>query len=315
MKSLLNPALTLLLLAPATLAQTKYDYDAKAALALASAAEGEKLEPACKIERRYGQTVGSGSGTVVGVREVLTVRHLVSDGDEPGTYSVFLGDKKYNARLVGVGLADDLALLETDEDLPAAVPEWSKQVPKPTMKVSSAGVASGHREGRIVSPGDSDPKLLYTSLRAVPGDSGSGVFDSEGKLLGVAWGWKDGVQRATSTEVCKRFVESKSSRAFTNYQDAAQYAQKVNKPILLYFERPGCTHCDEFKAYTIGEQFPGAVLCVQFVDQDPKLAEVCKVTSLPTIMIGKPSDPSPFKVSGSLPSADVLRAEILRRGK
>jgi S1-C subfamily serine protease len=191
----------------------------------------------------------SGSGTVVwsegGRSVVLTNAHVADRPD--AAYSVFsvATGKSYPAKYLagskvvvfppdgfGVRLAvegPDLALLVVEAELPAA--KFAPAPPKP-----GAGVRQWGFGGRTTESGPSckageargDVRVWYggvlvvsagSSLRVQPGDSGSGVFDANGDLVGVTHGYGgDPPGLAVPLVVVKAFVTEKAGARFPRFK-------------------------------------------------------------------------------------------------
>lgn len=140
-------------------------------------------------------TVSLGSGTVIACRGgkslVLTNKHVCPHKN--GTSFLRVGNKSVPAEWVACDDTADLALIRADVALkPVGVAD--KEPPVGTA-VGHWGFAGGGRmkaktgriEGTVVIhlPGQ-DVDSVLTSIEMEPGESGSGLFDGSGKLVGVA---------------------------------------------------------------------------------------------------------------------------------
>jgi len=134
-----------------------------------------------------------GSGLVIGKDRVLTNAHNVH-GD--GATVVFAGDRRERGKLLAADFDGDLAVLDVPTgDAPAA--EWGTATPEVggvVFAVAKAahggaritfGFVSG-RERAFRGPGG---RLIGGSVEhtapLAPGSSGSGIFDGEGRLIGL----------------------------------------------------------------------------------------------------------------------------------
>lgn len=136
---------------------------------------------------------GSGSGIVVKGGEssvVLTNKHVVEG--RSGVWVVVEG-KLVAAKEVVVDPADDLAIVVVGVRLPA-VP-LAESEPAAGEKVVAWGRMSGPCAGKVerVCEYVGKPSSLLTTCLSLPGDSGGGVCDAEGRLVAVNWGRHDGV--------------------------------------------------------------------------------------------------------------------------
>lgn len=263
------------------------DHDGAARAAMAWAATGAVAaagDPNVTVNRETAGQTERCRGTVVGKRMVLTVKHLTESGAEAGRYEVRVGGKTVAARLSRVAFAEDLALLETDADLGVDPPAWGD--PVPGAGVSMDGLFEPGKRG-TVRPGG--VTYMETTVRAVRGDSGAGLFDADRRLVGVAWGMRfaEGVQAATPGRLAKRFVEDAGHQSFPDYNSAADEARRTDKPVLVMFTRQECVLCQLLKAGMVGEDLSGAVKAVVNTDQDPKATAAFGVTSLPTVCVGR----------------------------
>jgi S1-C subfamily serine protease len=137
---------------------------------------------------------GMGTGTVIaskgGRSLVLTCRHVVPDPD--GTILVKAGASTYGAELLAVDDAADLAVLRVRAELPAVavadvgpadgadLRQWGYTKGGPMNP--KHGPAREHTNGKV----DGKPfDVRVTGIAPDFGDSGSGVFDADGRVVGV----------------------------------------------------------------------------------------------------------------------------------
>lgn len=145
----------------------------------------------------------SGSGTVIACENgwslVLTNRHVAPRRERTLVVTAD-GRGEYEAVYLDVNPDEgDLAVLAVRAELPAA--EVSAEEPKPGEAVTVYGfggrprgalpktrtgvVLPDHRDGYHYRTANG----LKVTVETVPGDSGSGVFNARGRLVGVVWGF------------------------------------------------------------------------------------------------------------------------------
>jgi hypothetical protein len=155
----------------------------------------------CRISVADG-TVGS--GTLVGgddaIGLVLTCSHLFNTSKSQIIVS-FPNGKRFGARLVEIDKANDLAALairrpvveplEVDESEPAGTLTACGFGPNGVFR-SICGAITGHP---TASGATAPSTMLVGAVR--PGDSGGGVLNTRGRVVGVVWGQRDGQTYAT----------------------------------------------------------------------------------------------------------------------
>jgi hypothetical protein len=164
----------------------------------------------------------TGSGTLIEVTEsaglVLTCSHLF-DCSAEGIVVTFPGGGRFAARLVERDRAHDLAALviarpplspiAVNDDAPSGSLTACGFGPQGTF-----GCVNGKVVGQATAVGATYPSL--TMRGAVrPGDSGGGVLNVAGHLVGVIWGQRDGLTYATCGQPLREFlhrVRGKHSR-------------------------------------------------------------------------------------------------------
>ena len=142
------------------------------------------------LVRGYNTTGGLayGSGVVVGDKKVITNCHVLRATKQPW---ISRGEDTYSINSVKVDAWHDLCLVTTD-----AIPFKPATIGKSTdLKRGQEIVAFGHSNGvpsPLTSSGvikalyDSDEgKVILSTARFAMGASGSGLFDMEGKLVGI----------------------------------------------------------------------------------------------------------------------------------
>jgi S1-C subfamily serine protease len=163
-------------------------------------------------------TLGWGSGTVVhsasGKSLVLTNRHVCPHGN--GHPFVIVGEKSYAAEWVAADDTVDLALVRVSVALPAV--ELAESEPLKGTTVRQWGFSlhgpMKAKTGLVVetiefkTEAGATVKTLVTDIDVEPADSGSGVFDPDGKLVAVAFA-AAGPLDGPRSEHCVRLTDIK----------------------------------------------------------------------------------------------------------
>ncbi|HWQ59462.1 MAG TPA: trypsin-like peptidase domain-containing protein [Clostridia bacterium] len=144
------------------------------------------------------ETVGSGSGVILtSDGYIVTCNHVVAQAGAGGTIKVYLQDgTAYDATIVGSDDMTDLAVIKIEAaNLPtAAVGSSSKSVVGDTvyaignpLGVLASSVTDGIVSGldRLVTINGIDMTCMQTDAAVNPGNSGGGLFNSSGELIGI----------------------------------------------------------------------------------------------------------------------------------
>jgi Flp pilus assembly protein TadD len=134
-----------------------------------------------------GSTIAFGSGVVIAPGRVITNRHVIEDG---ASFRVEHGGEKWPAKLVSVAPNHDLAELSVAGFAAPAVTVRDSSSLAVGERVFAIGAPEGLEltisEGLISGLRDFDEgRLIQTSAAISPGSSGGGLFDSEGRLVGI----------------------------------------------------------------------------------------------------------------------------------
>lgn len=148
---------------------------------------------AVRIRNVGCDTVSTGSGFAVSGDRLITNRHVVA-GATTLQVSTYDGQDLL-VEATGTTVVADLAIVRTDSALPAAAP-LADANPEVGDNVEIIGYPGGGRltstKGTVLEYRD-DPlsanagEVIVSSARAVPGSSGSPMYDADGHLVGVVY--------------------------------------------------------------------------------------------------------------------------------
>jgi S1-C subfamily serine protease len=137
--------------------------------------------------------VSTGSGFAVAADRLVTNRHVVA-GAATLQVSTYDGQDLL-VQTAGTTVVADLAIVETNSPLPAAV-QLADEDPDIGDEVEIIGYPGGGRlsssVGTVLSY-EEDPlnanagEVIVSSAHAEPGSSGSPMYDTEGKVVGVVY--------------------------------------------------------------------------------------------------------------------------------
>jgi len=171
------------------------------AASLSSEEVFQKLSPSVFVVHVYdkqGREFSKGSGVVIGPGRIVTNCHVLAKGS---SIAVSRGNSAHGATLELPDPEHDLCQLKVKELTAPAVPFGSTATLKVGGRVYAIGAPLGLEltltDGVISSlRGDEGkPPQIQTTAAMSPGSSGGGLFDAEGKLIGIAtWGLVGGQQ-------------------------------------------------------------------------------------------------------------------------
>ncbi len=143
---------------------------------------------------RYDKRDGQCSATAIGAHALLTAEHCI-EKDKDFKVSIDLAVEKHNIVAAKSDGRDHLLVLL--DGSPFTNIEYVKQ--DAAAKVGEAAVFYGDREGKYPpepqhgvvnncydpSDVDMDAGIVCFSMEAIPGDSGSAIYDSNGNIVGI----------------------------------------------------------------------------------------------------------------------------------
>ena len=167
--------------------------------------EDEYVEKLARVAVRLriycdGKLWGYGSGTIVSRKHVLTAKHVV-EACPAGARDSYLAETDDGTQYP---VETELKSAEYDAARMRLLPEWG-EFPY-WAEVASYPLRRGQPVYMFTGDGatiDADPfylkdgriarvqpteKSVHVSAHAVPGNSGCGVFDAEGRLVAILWG-------------------------------------------------------------------------------------------------------------------------------
>lgn len=135
--------------------------------------------------------IGYGSGVVVGARAVLTALHVLHCPLQPGAQYMVMsaGGGELKARATLVSVDGDVARLEVD-GLSASSVRFG---PRPKIGDVICFMAAAPKRQRmcgVVQDYEDPPGDVLHSAITIPGNSGSGVYDKQGRLVGIVTHYK-----------------------------------------------------------------------------------------------------------------------------
>lgn len=147
-----------------------------------------------RVRSRGCGRLGTASGVALGPRLLVTNRHVVQGAD--AIELNYWDGTSATADVLGVAVADDLALVRVSVRLPA-VARLATSDAGDGEPVVVAGFPNGGRQtvgrgevveyARLRSPLAASPVMRLTAS-VVPGNSGGAVVDERGELVGVVFG-------------------------------------------------------------------------------------------------------------------------------
>jgi S1-C subfamily serine protease len=157
-----------------------------------------------KAERKMGSAVA------ISDRELLTNCHVVGDSTQ---VTVGRDKKEQNAAVVSMNAGADRCVLRTDFKLPS----WVKVRPYDDIKVGERAITIGTPQGLELTVAEGivsskrthkGSRLVQTSAPISQGSSGGGLFDAQGKLLGITTFYFAGGQNLNFAVAAEEFAKN-----------------------------------------------------------------------------------------------------------
>lgn len=175
--------------------------------------------PLVEVYQSGGRLISGGSGTHLGGGLVLTNRHVAGRTGRAATVA-FPSGQQFDGQVVAICSFADLAAIYAPQASsqprislassvpPAGTPVYSAGYPGYTGQGGQRPRQLTQKQGTIIGGvrvewGDSN----RLQMRCSSGDSGSGIFDGAGDLVGVLWGGANGETMACTYRDTRRFVE------------------------------------------------------------------------------------------------------------
>jgi tetratricopeptide (TPR) repeat protein len=142
-----------------------------------------------------GKAIAQGSGVKLPSGRIITNFHVVKEG---ATFRVGQGSHFVHATIYAADAEKDLCLLDTPGlSAPAIVVGHAA-----TLKIGAKVYAVGSPEGLELSLSDglvsqlrgANPPIIQTTAAISPGSSGGGLFDAQGRLVGITSFYLEGGQ-------------------------------------------------------------------------------------------------------------------------
>ena len=192
-------------------------------------------------------TEGAGSGVIIKDNGyIITNNHVIEDAAE---IVVTLSNKKeYDAKIVGTDPENDIAIIKINaKDLPAAVYGDSSQLEVGDLAVvigNPLGELGGTVTAGIISCLDREViidnttmTLLQTDASVNPGNSGGGMFDQYGKLIGIIVAKSSGsdveglgfaIPVSKASEIAEKIIKEGKSIASKTPYSGMTYAMEID---------------------------------------------------------------------------------------
>lgn len=185
-----------------------------ALLGLTLVAHGSELA-SCRVQNALGDgSTNFGSGTLIDVTAdnsrglVLSCAHLFTEG-QGRVVVAFADGRSHGANVLAIDSDADLSALEIGNPREIAAPIGTDVDGAATLTACGFGPNGQFRcvAGRIVGVSQGAGQVSLRIAGAVrSGDSGGGVFDPSGRLVGVVWGESGGVTYASSGGPLRQFL-------------------------------------------------------------------------------------------------------------
>lgn len=126
-----------------------------------------------------------GSGVIVGRHHALTASHVIACRIRAVVTVILADGQQIPADVDLISLRSDLARLELRADVPLRPAVRAKAEMGVRVCVVHARPRRGRACGTVTSLSDGELADIGTDGRTIPGNSGSGLYDDAGRLVGV----------------------------------------------------------------------------------------------------------------------------------
>ena len=181
-----------------------------------------------RVDVRTGQSISCGSGTHLGYGVFLTNRHVGERAGYKATV-MFPTGKLYQGSVQGVCGYSDMAVIVCADAAKEPGAKLAEAVPATGTAVYSAGYPAS--AGRMLSKKRGSMRSSarvewgtsnLIGMNCSSGDSGSGIFNEQGELVGVLWGGDNGSTTCCTFADTKRYVTEECFRFFPRNQPPPQ---------------------------------------------------------------------------------------------
>ena len=173
--------------------------------------------PLVEYEQFASGMISGGSGTHLGNGLIITNRHVAGRVGRMATVT-FQGGKQYRGEVVLVCQYADLAAIHAKDAAAEPMAALAEAVPPAGTAVYSAGYPGYTNRGQGRTLTEKLGRMIggahvewgrsnRIEMRCSSGDSGSGIFDSSGSLVGVLWGGSNGETMACTYADTSRFIK------------------------------------------------------------------------------------------------------------
>jgi hypothetical protein len=179
------------------------------------------LRASCRIQNHLADgSTNVGSGTLIDVTSdlqrglILSCAHLFAEG-QGRVFVEFPGGRTHGANVIALDREADLSALEVASPPDAAVSVADAVDASTPLTACGFGPRGEFRciRGSVIGAAETPGQVSLRISGAVrSGDSGGGVFDRQGRLVGVVWGQSGGVTYATSGGPLRQFLQRVTAR-------------------------------------------------------------------------------------------------------
>jgi S1-C subfamily serine protease len=155
-----------------------------------------------RVEMPQGNMMDCGSGTAIAPDLVITNAHVVDNQAGPNVTLTSVGGEQLEGKVIACYRQRDLAVIKTSQQLnyvrllPHGLQEGMQvrffgfgRHGIPLLRTGTVVSINGKSsEQRSAAAPAGSPRSVEMHLATEPGDSGGGVFDGSGDLIGLSWG-------------------------------------------------------------------------------------------------------------------------------